>query len=308
MQNSKLNFKVIKKDKNNLVSHHSESMSLPTLIKHLALAGMFEARAVDKISSVIAQIFSHWRRIYDGELETGRFGELPSSYSEPDLQSEFSRIIARALMDYLLKRYEGVEYTVNYEAVLKTKKFLLSGPRGDLVGFANGSIKFVIESKGRTGTVSDVFMDKLKRISRRWKISGPNIVIGVTQKIYSGIVVKYYDPVREQTKISEEQYFQLMTDYYASFLDLFDIAEAEGFLEKNKKLFKVPLISLLGNFDKNDKYFLAFKQLNPKLVISRKVLKCLKVNNLPKPVKRFSSGTLFIDSDGVGIEISKIEN
>lgn len=298
-----LNFEVIRRDRNGHKTFHNESIFLPALIKHMALAGMDMAPTVDKLIAMPATLLTNWRRIYDGNLRNGVFGDIPHSYREPDEQRRFSRLIGRATVDYLLKKYDRVSVTQNYESVMDALNIPIAGVRGDLIGFTNSNIIAVAEAKGRTGTVSDNQMNALKAQAANWPIRANTTIIGIAQNIYSGLVVKYYDPEFPSTKLSSNEFQRVMRSYYdpvEEFMSYFDFSKQ---IKSEKTLYRIPLWGLNEIEGFNYHVTRTFSRLKIELLISKSILH----NHLPPTVDDLHSSNskyLYMDKDGIGIKIS----
>ena len=298
-----LNFEVIRRDRNNIKTLHTENMSLPALIKHMALAGMDMAPTVDKLIAMPATLLTNWRRIYDGNLQDGVFGDIPHSYREPDEQRRFSRLIGRATIDYLLKKYDRVNVTKNYESVMDALNIPISGVRGDLIGFSSANIIAVAEAKGRTGTVSDNQMNAMKAQAAAWPIRANTTIIGIAQNIYSGLVVKYYDPEFPSTRLSEDEFQKVMRTYYdpiEEFMSYFDLSSQ---IRSERTLYRIPLWGL--NEVEGLRYHVTrtLTKLKIELLISKSVFQ----NHIPPSIDDLQSSNskyFYMDKDGIGIKIS----
>lgn len=301
-----LNFHVTKRDASGRVQYLGESIHFPALLKHFALAGMGRAPSVDKWIALPATFLMHWRRFYNGDLPNGIFGSLPVQYADPDQQRNFSRLIGRALIDYLLKKYDNVQITQNYEAVMSSMNIPITGTRGDLVGFQGSNIVAVAEAKGRTNSVSDRYMQDLKIQARRWPIQANITVVGVVENIYSGLSVKYYDPKFPTSKITTDQYEKIMENYYGSIINFIDFVKQENpeAVERSRNFIKISMLGFQEILPKSNRIFDDLKKMDFKLVIDKKVLESSippKIDSISILSDQFN----YLDRDGIGIEISR---
>jgi hypothetical protein len=215
-------------------------------------------------------------------------------FYNPAKIAPFSKIIGDAIGDMFARRISGAKYTHIYEDALRERHQVCTGPRPDFY-CDTGEKQFALEVKGRTEkSFSDNKMEKVKKQAGSGKLSVDFYIACVTYSIFDyQIKVKYYDPENEFAEYDRELAVILARKYYSQILsETLKLQESENRTINGIECEAYAL----------DNYGL----INCKLLISKSIRNWLNFTgtniHLPE-MKKYEEEFVFLDNDGVGIEI-----
>ena len=185
--------------------------------KHFAIAGQHYEPHISKLLRILGVflMYSNYLDRYSFYKEN-RFSEPPIEFSDPTSKLQFSNLAGRAIADFLSKRIDECQFTVNYEAVMRIKNIPIKGSRADLIGFTKDQKTISIEAKGFCKSfISKKDMATYKQQSRNGGLKVDYSIACVSYNLYERVRCKYHDPEGEEVKFDSELFRNLTKNYYS---------------------------------------------------------------------------------------------
>jgi hypothetical protein len=314
MELGKMNFDVEIKDTNENISTSGYNLSMPALVKHLALSGCHFMPNMQQFFRGIGMFLHYGYYLQKKSFDKNKFSKPPDCISDPTEQSQFSNLTGKAIADFLSKRIDNSMFTVNYEAAMKVIKLHIKRKRPDLLAFTTNSM-FAIEAKGYSNSIKN--MKKYIKQSQSGKISVAFYVASVSHNLYKKVKCKYYksSPLSiYNNDVKKRILKELSKNYYSEFLKFMNENHSQNETEwfSDEEFYKIDLL-----YKYFEEYFETFplkiwlkKILNfykPKLIIPKNIRKYAE-EGLPDNIEPFefdnNNRNVYIDNDRIGIELN----
>ena len=204
-------------DRQGNTRQHTISMNKLAFAKHFAIAGQHYEPHISKLPRILGVflMYSNYLDRYSFYKEN-RFSEPPIEFSDPTSKAQFSNLAGRAIADFLSKRIDKCQFTVNYEAAMRIKNIPIKGSRADLIGFTEDEKIISIEAKGLCQrSISKGKMKKYKQQSRNGGLKVDYSIACVSYNLYERVRCKYHDPEGEEIKFDSELFRNLTKNYYS---------------------------------------------------------------------------------------------
>ena len=204
-------------DRQGNTRQHTISMNKLAFAKHFAIAGQHYEPHISKLPRILGVflMYSNYLDSYSFYKEN-RFSEPPIKFSDPTSKAQFSNLAGRAIADFLSKRIDKCQFTVNYEAAMRIKNIPIKGSRADLIGFTEDEKIISIEAKGLCQrSISKGKMKKYKQQSRNGGLKVDYSIACVSYNLYERVRCKYHDPEGEEIKFDSELFRNLTKNYYS---------------------------------------------------------------------------------------------
>ncbi|MHA8070180.1 hypothetical protein ACS6L2_12915 [Aquirufa ecclesiirivi] len=283
--------------------------------KHLAIAGQGYAPKINKLIRTLGMVMHYSFYLQRDSFYNNHFSEPPIKLSDPTEKGQFSNLAGKAIADYLSKRINNSQLTINYEAEMRLRGIPVTGPRPDLLAYSpNSNSTFAIEAKGYSAGARNMANHKIQAQSGNHHIPVNFSIASVSYNIYNSIKCNYHDPYNENIQFNLEAFRNSSKQYYSGlseYLDekYFEVSEATfgnerfyeiGFsLKKIEKLFKdnFPFSSFI--------FHEIFDIYSPKLILPIKI-KDYSENGISienKPFAYILKNGIYIDNDRIGLSV-----
>lgn len=288
-----MNLEIVYKDEKGVEHKKNERMSYLSFIKHLAIAGQGHMPSISKFNRSLGMFlhYSNYINIVDFKND---FFSIPSGYKyDPTEKSQFSNLVGKAIADFLSKKISGGKITFNYEAAMKLAGHKITGERPDLLCI--GKKTFAIEAKGFSArTISNKEMKEHKDQSGKGPIKVDFSVASVSYNLYSKVRVNYYDPRNDDSQDNSDIIKELTKQYYTG---LSEYVDEELFHFKEERIGNNNYYKILVMKEKyiGEEVF---------LLLNKNILEQGKKGIVGFDVATIDDENVYIDKDGVGIEIN----
>jgi hypothetical protein len=291
-----MNLNVIQKDKTGTISEKQYQVGLARLLKHIGIAGQNKPLSAFSILRGFGFLAYFYHYIDHPQLlwMPFRFRRNSSSLWDPTEIGQFANIIGKAVADMLARRISGALFTHAYEAALLVKNRTLSGKRPDLY-CDTGHKQFALEAKGFTrSNVSDTKMQDFKKQAASGSLPVHFYVACATYALFDyPIITKYYDPENDNVEYDLHASLILARSFYSSVLgSLSELPEVDS--------------RKLSNTDCSSFSLDRFGLVDCRVMIAKEAVKWTLSEKIPSKLpsfEKYEEDDIFLDEDGIGIEI-----
>jgi hypothetical protein len=286
----------------------SYNLSMPALVKHLALSGCHYMPNMQIFFRCIGMFFHYGYYLQKESLDNDRFS-TPDCVPDPSEKAQFSNLAGKAIADFLSKRIDNSMFTVNYESEMGKKDLPIKGQRPDLLAFTTNSM-FAIEAKGYSKSVKN--MEKHIEQSQYGEIPVDFCVASVSYNLYQKVKCKYYrsSSLNKNGIERNELLKTLSKKYYSGFLDFLKFKNEDELLCLKENFYKIDLYKCFEEFSLKICWKNIFNFHGIKLIIPEKIEnyaeKGLYNDNDDNitPFEVYSNENIYIDKDRIGIELN----
>jgi hypothetical protein len=291
-----MQLQVIERDKLGNISNKKYDIGLARLLKHVGIAG--QIRPLWAFSTLRGLGFLlYFHNYIDAPIfswKAPKFRRDSLQLIDPTDISHFSNIIGRAIGDMLARRISGAKYTHTYENALLVRNIVCLEERPDFY-CDTGKVQFAMEVKGYSrSSVSDNKMSDIKNQAASGPLPVPFYIACATYGVFDHpLKAKYYDPENENVEYDQNLSIVLARAYYSNiYSEVSSLKELRPVIINNVECqaYSLDTFGLFGH----------------KIIISTTIRKWLlndtRNGELPV-VESIESDDLFLDSDGIGIEL-----
>ncbi|WP_313032402.1 hypothetical protein [Massilia alkalitolerans] len=292
-----MNIEIDYLDRNGNSSTLVRSLSLPAFLKHAALAGRADHLSFPAaVFRAVGLLLTNREYLYFGRnFSWLGFNPLPPYMVDPTELGDFSTIVGRAVGDYLAKSLLNAKISHTYEAAMNIMGLPLKGKRPDLY-CVTSTEQFAVEAKAYSrSTFSNASMKARKKQAQAGPLPVHFAFASVTYDLFGSLKCKFHDPVVPDAIFNRRLNALLAMNYYESLYQ------------------QVSSFSRSVQMSINDRSYLAFiledfrfsENLSRiRLILPSEVELGLSADDyLSIRHDRFESENLYLDSDGVGIQI-----
>ncbi len=287
-----MNILLIQKDTLGVVTKSDRNITLPRLLKSVGSAGELHPSAIRTVMGSLGFLAYYWDYWEFSPFTPFRLRSASMDRLDPTKMGQVSNIIGKALADRFARDISGAVFTHTYEAALAIRKMVHVGKRPDMY-CDTLSKQFSMEAKGFSAAgLSDTAMSEHKLQAQSGPIPVHFAIASVSYGLYSRPKCKYYDPVFDGAEYEKELNSIMARLRLAELIsEISNDIRSESSVNIGGSTYERYVITQEGGFKVSwllDKRVRAF--------VSGDILSFEKT-------ERLDDEGLFIDSDGVGIEL-----
>jgi hypothetical protein len=264
-------------------------VGLLPFLKSLATAGDIDRTRFQTFRKMSAALAFYWEHFQFGPY-FNVFALRPLHHNDPTELGQFSNRVGKALADYFARRLSGAIQTHTYEDALAVRHLPIVGQRPDLY-CDTGFQQFSMEAKGfSVSSVSDNAMKNHKAQAQSGLLPVNFAVACISYNLFGHPLCKYYDPPIADAPYNDRLNRMLARLKYARLLSVLDMFPRVG-------------ISTVAN-QRVERFRITDDEDVPlTLLVAERIRTFVRRSGPIFRGERFEEVGLFLDNDGVGLEV-----
>ena len=283
--------------RNGTYSTELRSLSLPVFLKHAALAGRADylsfPAGIIRATGILLSNLEYFE--FSKNFSWVGFTPLPPYMTDPTEHGDFSKIIGRAIGDYLAKTLLNAKFSHSYEAAMNIMGFPLIGKRPDLYCVTRTE-QFAVEAKAYSKTtISHKSMVTRKKQAQSGPLPVHFAFASFTYNLFGALKCRFHDPVVPNAEYNKRLNALLAMNYYESLYQQVGAGRQARSININERRYL--------EFEMED-YIFSRRFNRIRLILPTAVEEGLSGDQyLNMDHERFESEDIYLDSDGVGVHI-----